>query len=50
MARRRHLSGEFKAKVVVPPLKGAKTVNGIAAACGVPIARTAHVWCGFRPS
>lgn len=35
MARRRQHSGEFKAKVVVQALKGAKTVNEIASTYGV---------------
>jgi transposase-like protein len=35
MARRRQHSGEFKAKVVVQALKGAKTVNEIASMYGV---------------
>ena len=35
MARRRQHSGEFKARVVVQALKGAKTVNEIASRYGV---------------
>jgi putative transposase len=35
MTRRRQHSGEFKAKVVVQALKGAKTVNEIASTYGV---------------
>lgn len=35
MARRRQHSGEFKAKVVVQALKGAKTLNEIASRYGV---------------
>ena len=35
MARRRQHSGEFKAKVVVQALKGAKTINEIASTYGV---------------
>ena len=35
MARRRQHSGEFKAKVVVQAIKGAKTVNEIASTYGV---------------
>lgn len=35
MARRRQHSGEFKAKVVLQALKGAKTVNEIASRYGV---------------